>query len=147
MINFDKIIRSACGLYILLVVFSLACCQRPMGNGQKAHHHEEMKFMQGLQDGTDVFFLLENQKIIADQKNIPHNFYIKGVIEGGEFHPKSEVLGVGDLAREGRYGWLELNSGEFFPMESDKKAITPFVKGFMTNQGFKPSSREVYSEP
>lgn len=103
--------------------------------------------MHGLRDGTEVFFILFDQKVVEAPKQVPESFYIKGVIEGGQFTPKSDVLGVGELAKEGRYGWLELSSREFYPMESDKKALTPFVKGYMTGKGFMPSMREVFKEP
>jgi hypothetical protein len=98
-------------------------------------------------NGTEVFFILRNQQITEVHKETPEDFYIKGLIEDGGFIPKSNVLGIGELARSGRYGWLELISKEFYPMESDKKANTPFVKGYMTDQGFVPSMREVFDEP
>lgn len=99
------------------------------------------------QNGSEVFYILHNQKIVAAQKQVPEEFYVKGLMEEGEFLPKSGVLGMGDLAKDGRYGWLELHTKEFFPMESDKKAITPFVKGYMTGKGFVPSARDVFEEP
>lgn len=100
-------------------------------------------------DGSEVFFILKNQQIIPidSDKKTPSTFYIKGLMEGGEFIPKSTVLGVGDLAKDGRYGWLELKTKEFNPMESDKKAVTPFVKGYMNGESFIPSMREVFDEP
>ena len=99
------------------------------------------------QNGTEVFFILNNQEVVHVQKYIPEGFYIKGVIMNGEFEPKSGVLGTGELAKTGRYGWLELKSKEFYPMESDRKAFTPFVKGYITPQGFIPSLRDVFDEP
>lgn len=98
-------------------------------------------------EGSDAFFMLCDQKVIEANKQPPETFYIKGIIDSGEFLPKSDVLGVGDLATNGRYGWLELKSKEFFPMESDKKAETPFVKGYVTDKGFVPSTRTVFDEP
>lgn len=103
--------------------------------------------MPNLEDGSEAFFILLDQSIVEAHKQTPEHLYIKGVIEGGRFSPKSEILGVGDLAKEGRYGWLELSSKQFYPMESDKRAITPFVKGYMTQEGFAPSTREVYKNP
>ena len=99
------------------------------------------------QDGNEVFYLLHNQKLIQAQKHPPEGFYIKGIIEESRFVPQTEVLGMGELAKSGRYGWLELNTREFFAMESEKKAITPFVKGYMTERGFLPSLRMVFNEP
>lgn len=102
---------------------------------------------EGFDDGTEVFFVLSDQQLVHVQKQTPEGFYIKGLIESGEFVPKSPVLGNGELSEKGRYGWLELGSREFFPMESDKRATTPFVKGHMTQKGFVPSLRDVFSEP
>lgn len=101
------------------------------------------------QDGTEVFFILHNQQMIPAEKHTPDQFYIKGQISNGAFMPTSEVLGIGEMGtgNDGRYGWLELHSRQFFPMESDKRADTPFVKGYMTKQGFVPSLRDVLSEP
>lgn len=100
-----------------------------------------------LQDGTEVFFILRNQQVTQVQKLPPDSFYVKGIIENGDFIPKSTVLGTGELATTGRYGWLELTTGEFVPMESGKKAVTPFTKGYMTDAGFIPSVRDVFTEP
>lgn len=100
-----------------------------------------------LPDSTEVFFILKNQEIIPAQKLVPDSFYVTGIIRNGQFIHKSQVLGIGELATSGRYGWLELNSKEFNPMESPKKAITPFVKGYLTKGGFVPANREIYSEP
>lgn len=101
----------------------------------------------GFSDGSEVFFVLKNNSVISAQKTPPEGFYIKGQIQGGRFIATSEVLGIGQLATAGRYGWLELNSAEFFPMESDQKADSPFVKGYITPQGFVPSERDVIDIP
>src|SRR5262245_18717332 len=101
---------------------------------------------QKWQDSTEVYFLLATQEMIEVKKHPPEGFYVKGVVEGGQFVPKSSILGIGELAKEGRYGWLELNTKEFFPMESDRKATTPFVKGFQTEGGFIPSVRDVFND-
>ncbi|MCA9507282.1 MAG: hypothetical protein KC505_02530 [Myxococcales bacterium] len=98
-------------------------------------------------DGTEVFFILKNQNVVNNQKTLPNDFYVKGIMENGRFKATSQVLGLGELATQGRYGWIELNSKEFFPMESDQKANTPFVKGYMTDSGFYPSEREVIDAP
>ncbi len=102
---------------------------------------------ESYQNGSEVFLVLRDQQIQGSQKHPPSTFYIKGLMENNEFVPKSSILGNGELATKGRYGWLELGSCEFFPMESDKRAKTPFVKGYMTPEGFFPSARDVFSEP
>ena len=102
---------------------------------------------QTLQEGTEVFFVINTREIILSQKATPEGFYVRGKIERGRFRPKGGVLGIGNLATEGRYGWLEINTKEFFPMESDKKADMPFLKGYMVEDEFKPSEREVIDGP
>jgi len=105
---------------------------------------------QPWQDGAEVFFILADQSIVPVQKHPPQGFYVKGIIQSNKFTPKSTVLGIGELAKEskdGRYGWLELTSKKFYPMESNRMADTPFVKGYMTKAGFFPSVREVSSQP
>jgi|JI10StandDraft_1071094.scaffolds.fasta_scaffold1505630_1 hypothetical protein len=101
-----------------------------------------------IENNSEVFFILSNQTIIRAQKTMPQGFYVKGSMEGGKFIAKSDVLGVGNLATSGRYGWLELQSKSFFPMESDRKALAPFVKGYQNAAGdFVPSEREVINIP
>jgi hypothetical protein len=122
-------------------------CQKPMNQTQNHQEKVMQTTQQEWQEGSEVFFILRNQNIVPVKKAPPDCFYVKGIIEDGKFIPKGNVLGVGELAKSGRYGWLELSSKEFFPMESDKKALTPFVKGYMTDDGFMPSIREIFSEP
>lgn len=138
-------------LISIISCFVFAACQksitpRNMAQSQKGKFMQE-ESQEQLQDGTDVFFILRNQELIQSMKHPPDSFYIKGIIENGDFLPRSAILGVGEMAKAGRYGWLELSSREFFPMESDKKAVTPFVKGYMTDKGFIPSVRDVFDEP
>lgn len=98
-------------------------------------------------NGDEVFFILQSQQLILAQKTPPKNFYVKGIIENNSFKPTSEVLGAGTLASNGDYGWLEIKSKQFHPMESARTAITPFIKGYMTKAGFIPSEREVFDTP
>lgn len=98
-------------------------------------------------EGTELFFLLLPQKIVVAEKNPPDGFYVKGLVSNRKFKPMSQILGIGEMANSGRYGWLEINTQEFHPMESDKKAQTPFVKGYMGPKGFSPSIRDVIDAP
>lgn len=131
----------------LIVCCAFVSCQKSPTEQGKISLQEKTMQEKEWRDGMEVFFVLHNQELMQVQRQTPEGFYVKGIIVGGQFMPKTTVLGVGDLAQSGRYGWLELNTKEFFPMESPKKALTPFVKGYMTNNGFVPSSREVFSEP
>lgn len=107
----------------------------------------DLKIDNHWQEGAEVFFVLKSREVVPSQKAPPTGFYVRGKIERGRFKPKSMVLGIGDLATSGHYGWLELNSKEFFPMESDRKADMPFIKGYIVKDEFKPSERDVIDAP
>ena len=131
----------------------ITSCSRPL-TAPINHLNSEKTIMEqidpkALQDGTEVFFVFSNQQFIEATTEIPKGFYIKGAMAGGKFAPSSGVLGIDDLATSGgRYGWLELNSQQFFPMESDQEAQTPFVKGYLSQtKTFLPSHREVFQTP
>ncbi len=100
-------------------------------------------------EGREVFFVFGTRSYVEAGPEIPSGFYAKGQIVNNKFVPTSGVLGVGDLAKNGgRYGWLELNTKNFFPMESDQEAQVPFVKGYLQREEvFVPSNREIYSSP
>jgi hypothetical protein len=135
---------------LLAAALALCSCQRATSTSSQLHGENKAVNMQVYQDiteGTEVFFILLNQKIVPLEKNPPDSFYVKGTITSKKFKPQSQVLGIGELATAGRYGWLELNTLDFHPMESDRKADTPFVKGYMTPKGFVPSLREVIDTP
>lgn len=140
-----KRIKALLGMLMLGVS---ACSRSALFHQQeKTMHMATENSLEHLSDGSEAIFLISSQSIIADSKSKPEGFYIKGTIHDGKFHPNSEILGIGELATQGRYGWLELNSRIFFPMESDQKANTPFIKGYLTDNGFIPSIREVIDIP
>lgn len=130
---------------IALIFLSLNACTRNQNPVESTAVNSQLN--QEWQEGSEVFFLLLPNKIIPLEKNPPTGFYVKGIIENRRFKPLSQVLGIGELESSGRYGWLELSSQEFFPMESDRKAEVPFVKGYMTKEGFVPSIRDVIDTP
>lgn len=97
-----------------------------------------------MTENLSVFFRLIDGKILTLGEQEPSSFYVKGHLENGRFIVESQVLGAGQLASSGRPGWMELPSGEFFSQEVMRGVISPYVNGFMTNNGFVPSSREVH---
>ena len=121
--------------------FKQVLSQAKEGNAVQTDHD------QNWQEGDRVYFTLNEQKMVPALGTPPKDFYIDGIIKQGRFYPQSQVLGQGELATLGRYGWLEITSREFFPMESMKMVKTPFVKGYMTDIGFVPSAREVFDSP
>lgn len=139
------------GFVLVSAISSFWACQRTVSSAPVQKFHEEGKNMSStnheITDGSEVLFILNEQKIVPSPKTLPQSFYIKGVWENNSFKATSKVLGTGSLASQGRYGWLELQSKKFFPMESDQRAQTPFVKGYITDQGFVPSERDVIDTP
>lgn len=137
--------------FFALLTCAVLGCQKEIGRAHdvKKEQNMNMNAEQNFQEGSEVFFVVKTRELIPSQKATPEGFYVKGKIERGRFKPKSGVLGIGNLANEGdgRFGWLELNSKEFFPMESSRKADMPFLKGYMIEEEFKPSEREVIDMP
>jgi hypothetical protein len=132
---------------ILLTFFFLfVSCERLLEN-TKEYNMQNQNFTQF--EGQEVFYVLSKGEILPMAQEKPKTFYVEGWVRRGKFFPKlNKVLGIGDLGTEGHRGWLELNSNEFYPIESGKGAITPFVKGYKNSQGqFIPSEREVYIMP
>lgn len=72
-------------------------------------------------------------------------FYVRGQKRDGNFLPEGEVQGDGELATSGsgQPGWMELSTGQFYPMHTAKTPISPYVNGFRTDHGFVPSTREI----
>jgi hypothetical protein len=94
--------------------------------------------------GDEVFLLLKDASIISATSNqAPGSFYIRGKLQNGTFLPQSEVLGDGDLKKEGQKGWLELSSRRFFTETASQMKQTPYVVGYITSNGFVPDSREL----
>jgi hypothetical protein len=97
-----------------------------------------------FQDKQTVFFILKNGAMCTTKDNFdPETLYVKGSMENGQFivDVKNGVQGDGPLSQSGRQGWLEICSGEFFPDETGKAPVSPYVNGYMTNEGFIPSSK------
>lgn len=70
-------------------------------------------------------------------------FYVRGHKHDGDFTPHGEVMGSGELGTAGQPGWMELSSGQFHPMHAAQSPKSPYVNGFMTSNGFVPSTREI----
>ena len=78
------------------------------------------------------------------RQEFARSFYLRGRKEGGQFIPRSQVMGEGSFATEGMPGWFELSTGTFFRQQTAQAPVSPYVVGFMTPEGFVPSRREVY---
>ncbi len=99
-----------------------------------------------FQEQQTVFFILKNGSMCATKNGLdPKTFYVKGRMENGQFivDTQSGVQGDGDLNISGRPGWLEIGGGQFFSQETGKAPTSPYVNGYMTDEGFMPSSKAI----
>ncbi len=127
----------------------LSCTGRVAVNGSENSTGKMMDYQNQVsqfQEKQTVFFILKNGAMCTANDNLdPKILYVKGHMENGYFivDVKSGVQGDGQLSQSGRQGWLEIGSGEFFPDETGKAPISPYVNGHMTNEGFIPSSKAI----
>lgn len=97
-----------------------------------------------FKDMQRVNMVLNSCALQSADEAAPKSFYVAGHIEGGHFVASSSVIGTGELASTGRPGWLELGSGKFYSMETPRAPSSPYVNGYMTNEGFAPSTLTVH---
>ena len=97
-----------------------------------------------MTENQSVFFVLSTGKIQPASEPSPASFHIKGHFSGGRFIVESQVLGSGILASSGRPGWMEIPSGQFYSQEVMRGQTPPYINGYMTEEGFIPSSRQVH---
>ena len=89
---------------------------------------------------NEVYFSFEQKSLSSDNTE---GFYVRGHLSDKTFVATSEVLGDGEFGNSGQPGWIELSDGKYYPMHTARSPRSPYVKGFMTPDGFKPQSREV----
>ena len=88
--------------------------------------------------------ILKNFSVENDTSKKPGSFYVQGYTKGGTFFPEGVVQGAGDLQIDGDLpGWFEFGSAEFYPDYMAKAPAAPYIRGFMTKNGFVPSEREI----
>lgn len=99
-----------------------------------------------FQQGDAAFFILQSCTICpANSNQTPQTFYVKGHMDRSRFVPESQVMGEGSLELQtGTPGWLELDTGHFYPMQTARAPVSPYIKGNMTTQGFIPANRQVH---
>lgn len=89
---------------------------------------------------NEVYFSFTHKGLSSDNTE---GFYVRGHLSDKTFVAESEVLGDGEFGKSGQPGWIELSDGKYYPMHTARAPRSPYVKGFMTQSGFKPQSREV----
>ena len=98
-------------------------------------------------NGDTVFFVLKNGSYCPTTNLTPSSFYVAGHVSDKHFVPDGrQIIGDGHLAEAGHGmpGWYELGSGNFYPMQTARSPTSPYINGFMTSEGFMPSSREIH---
>lgn len=128
-------------IFILLLIFS--CIKKlPYNTSEENAMHNNIyeSF-----EGQEVIFIISTKTVKIKDKELPEEFYITGKIDNGLFIPTNKsVLGKGELAKNGRKGWIELNNQEFYAEESAKSAQSPFISVFLNDKGYYiPSRREI----
>ena len=93
---------------------------------------------------SQKYFVLQNGTYLDTPPADANTFYIAGIRENNLFKPETLVLGKGNMSKAGTPGWYEINARQFYAMQTAKAPVSPYVKGYMTESGFSPSSREVY---
>ena len=92
---------------------------------------------------TEVYFLLKDASRTSSLPSMQSGFYVVGLVENNRFLPVSGVLGNDDFKDDGRKGWLELGRGKFYLEQSGQAKLSPYIDGYLTKEGFFPSSREI----
>ncbi|MBH1989058.1 MAG: hypothetical protein I8H75_04765 [Myxococcaceae bacterium] len=91
-----------------------------------------------------MYFVLENSQLKQSEEELKGRFYLKGHYEGLQFVAESSVLGDIPLASEGKPGWFELSSQHFYSQQTAQLPVSPYIIGYMTPEGFKPSKKNIY---
>jgi hypothetical protein len=97
----------------------------------------------GLKDGDGAYVLLADGSLHRLGPEPPGAFHVVGKMEGESFVPEREVRGGSALATSGQPGWMELLTGSFQPQQTSRPPFKPYVRGYMTPEGFVPSTRQV----
>ena len=97
------------------------------------------EFMGGI-----MYFVLENSQLKQSDQESEGHFYVKGHFEGQQFVAESSVLGNAPLATEGKPGWFELSTQHFYSQQTAQPPVSPYIVGYMTPEGFKPSKKSIY---
>ena len=90
-----------------------------------------------------IYLISNSQLQEVDQESLGR-FYVKGRFENGQFFISGLIVGDAELATQGIPGWFELSAQKFYSQQTAQAPVSPYVVGYMTDQGFVPSRREIY---
>lgn len=124
-----------------LLTVMILCCIATICACSPSHSRKDqpMNNRAALKRESRILVLSNFEIVAADQK--PAGFYVEGFLEGEIFVPKGQILGSGSFGQSGQPGWVELSNQQFFPEQTGRAPISPYIEGFMTDDNFLPSSR------
>jgi len=90
-------------------------------------------------DGSATVLIFKTLQIMTDTGQTPEGFFMRGKMMNGAFQPSGNLEGTDKVPVGGTPGWVELNTGQFFPAMTSRAPAQPFIEGRMTTVGFFPS--------
>lgn len=90
------------------------------------------------------YMLIADGSIHSELEGPPKGgLFVRGFFQDDRFFPEGNIEGEGSLGTSGHPGWMELFTGTFYRMQTSRPPFPPYVEGYMTPDGFKPSSKRV----
>lgn len=97
---------------------------------------------QKLNDGS--YFLTFPENIFESKHPTnPQQLFLRVDVRDGQLQADPRIEGETELTATGTPGWYELGAQKFFPMQTAKSPVSPYLEGFLSENGFVPSSRRV----
>jgi len=96
-----------------------------------------------LKEKQKGFMFLADGSIHPELKELPKGFFVREYFQDDKFVPEGNIEGEGPLGASGHPGWMELYTGTFYGMQTSRPPFPPYVEGYMTSEGFQPSSKRV----
>ena len=90
-------------------------------------------------DGSNAILVFKTLRFISDTGENPKGFFMRGKMVNGAFQPSGTMEGTDKIPLGGTPGWVELNTGQFFPAMTSRAPAQPSIEGRMTTVGFFPS--------
>ena len=89
------------------------------------------------------YMIIADGSIHSDAEGSPTGLFVRGYFQDNRFFPEGNIEGEGQLGASGQPGWMELSTGTFYGIQVSRPPFPPYIEGYMTPDGFQPSSRRV----
>ncbi len=98
-----------------------------------------------MMDKQKGYMLIADGNIHSDSEEppTPIGLFVRGYFQDDRFFPEGNIEGRGSLGDSGQPGWMELFTGTFYGIQTPRPPFPPYIEGYMTPEGFQPSSRRV----